>query len=61
MIAIFMTFLNLGPVGGQAFGGILTEELGFGVMALILGALNLVNIPIVLRLFKMKLEVQSVQ
>lgn len=61
MFAIFMTFLNIGTVGGQAFGGMLTEELGFGVMALILGALNLVNIPIVLRLFKKKLEVQSIQ
>ena len=50
MFAIFMMFVNLGTVGGQSIGGILTENLGFGVMVIILGLLNLVNVPIILTL-----------
>jgi PAT family beta-lactamase induction signal transducer AmpG len=52
MFAIFMMFLNLGTVGGQALGGILTEKLQFGGMALVMGAVNLLNVLLVSRVFK---------
>lgn len=52
MFAIFMMFINLGTVGGQAIGGQLTEQFGFGVMAAVLGAVNLLNVPIVFSLFR---------
>jgi predicted MFS family arabinose efflux permease len=61
MFAIFMTFLNIGTVGGQAVGGMLTEGLGFGAMALILGVLNLVNVPIVFGLFRKRFGTELVQ
>lgn len=50
MFAIFMMFVNLGTVGGQSIGGILTESLGFEMMVIIFGLLNLINIPIILTL-----------
>ena len=52
MFAIFMMFLNLGTVGGQALGGMLTESLGFAGMALVMGAVNLVNVLLVLLAFR---------
>ncbi len=52
MFAIFMMFLNLGIVGGQVFGGILTENFGFNMMALGMGVFNLLNIFLVSKLFK---------
>lgn len=54
MFAIFMMFVNLGTVGGQAIGGQLTERYGFDTMVLVLGLLNLINIPVVLMLFRKK-------
>ena len=54
MFAVFMMFVNLGTVGGQAIGGQLTDRFGFGTMVLVLGLLNLVNIPVVLALFGKK-------
>ena len=52
MFAIFMMFVNLGTVGGQAIGGQLTERYGFETMVLVLGLINLVNIPVVMVLFR---------
>jgi MFS family permease len=52
MFAIFMMFINLGTVGGQALGGILTDAAGFSMMVLVFGVLNLVNIPLVIRIFR---------
>jgi PAT family beta-lactamase induction signal transducer AmpG len=52
MFAIFMMFINLGTVGGQAIGGLVTEAWGFSVMVLVFGVLNLVNIPLVVKMFK---------
>ncbi len=52
MFAIFMMFLNLGTVGGQSLGGILTEKLEFGRMALVMGGVNLLNLLLVLKVFK---------
>ena len=54
MFAIFMMFVNLGTVGGQVLGGVLTNWVGFSMMVLLLGAVNLVNIPLVGRIFKQK-------
>lgn len=56
MFAIFMMFINLGTVGGQAVGGLVTEAWGFSVMVLVFGMLNLVNIPLVIRIFKQSPE-----
>lgn len=47
MFAIFMMFVNLGTVGGQALGGILTEALGFKLMCLVMGGINLLNVVLV--------------
>ena len=52
MFAIFMMFINLGTVGGQVLGGVLTERLGFGPMCLVLGGVNLLNIPLILGVFR---------
>ncbi len=52
MFAIFMMFVNLGTAGGQFLGGQLTESFGFATMAAIFGVLNLLNVPIVINLFK---------
>ena len=52
MFSIFMMFLNLGTVGGQILGGTLTENIGFQNMVLALGAVNLLNIFIILRIFR---------
>ena len=54
MFAIFMMFLNLGTVGGQALGGVLTESLGFAGMALVMGGVNLVNVLLVVLAFRRK-------
>ena len=54
MFAIFMMFVNIGTVGGQALGGVLTESLGFGRMVLVLGAINLLNIPLVFAVFRQR-------
>ena len=54
MFAIFMMFVNIGTVGGQALGGVLTESLGFGGMVLALGAVNLLNIPLVFAVFRQR-------
>ena len=51
MFAIFMMFVNLGTVGGQMLGGILTERTGFGTMVIMMGAINLINIFMVFALF----------
>ena len=59
MFAIFMMFINLGTVGGQALGGVLTENLGFSVMVLIMGALNLVNIGLVIVVFRRRDQQQA--
>ena len=52
MFAIFMMFVNIGTAGGQSVGGILTERLGFSGMVLVMGAINLINIPIVYAIFR---------
>lgn len=52
MFAIFMMFVNIGTAGGQTVGGILTEQLGFNGMVLVMGALNLLNILLVMRIFR---------
>ena len=57
MFAIFMMFINLGTVGGQAIGGFVTEAWGFSVMVLVFGLINLVNIPLVVKTFKEKAAV----
>jgi PAT family beta-lactamase induction signal transducer AmpG len=51
MFAIFMMFVNIGTAGGQSVGGMLTERLGFTGMVLVMGAINLINIPIVIGIF----------
>lgn len=54
MFATFMLFVNVGTAAGQPVAGVLAEHLGFGPMALILGALNLVNVLLVFRIFRLK-------
>jgi MFS transporter, PAT family, beta-lactamase induction signal transducer AmpG len=49
--AIFMMFVNLGTVGGQALGGLLTEKLGFGPMCATMGAINLLNVALTAGVF----------
>lgn len=51
MFAIFMMFLNIGTVGGQSIGGFVTETWGFSVMVIVFGLINLVNIPLVVKIF----------
>jgi PAT family beta-lactamase induction signal transducer AmpG len=52
MFAIFMMFINLGTVGGQVVGGVLTESLGFKVMCLAMGGINLLNVLLVSGVFR---------
>jgi PAT family beta-lactamase induction signal transducer AmpG len=52
MFAIFMMFINIGTVGGQAIGGVLTESIGFKMMVLVMGAINLLNIFLVKGIFR---------
>lgn len=52
MFAIFMMFVNIGTAGGQSVGGLLTERLGFTGMVLVMGAVNLINVPIVIGIFR---------
>ena len=52
MFAIFMMFVNIGTVGGQMLGGILTERTGFSTMVIIMGAINLLNVFLVFGVFK---------
>lgn len=52
MFAIFMMFINLGTVGGQVLGGFMTEKFGFGVMVIVFGLINLLNIPLTNLIFK---------
>jgi len=47
MFAIFMMFINLGTVGGQMLGGVLTQNLGFKLMCLLMGGINLLNVLLV--------------
>jgi PAT family beta-lactamase induction signal transducer AmpG len=47
MFAIFMMFINLGTVGGQMLGGVLTQNLGFNLMCLLMGGINLFNVLLV--------------
>ena len=54
--SIFMMFINLGTVGGQAVGGMLTESLGFSGMVLAMGLINLVNIPFVVGIFRQRMN-----
>ncbi|MGD8456797.1 MAG: MFS transporter [Anaerolineales bacterium] len=52
MFAIFMMFINVGTVGGQVLGGVLTEQTGFNTMVIIMGAINLLNVFLVLGVFR---------
>jgi len=52
MFAIFMMFVNVGTSAGQSVSGMLTEAVGFKWMVLIMGAINLMNIPIVVGIFR---------
>ncbi len=52
MFAIFMVFVNLGTVGGQILGGMFTESMGFNMMVVVMGAINLINIFLVIGVFK---------
>jgi PAT family beta-lactamase induction signal transducer AmpG len=52
MFAIFMMFVNIGTVGGQVVGGILTERTGFNMMVIIMGAINLLNVFLVFGVFR---------
>jgi predicted MFS family arabinose efflux permease len=52
MFAMFMLFVNVGTAVGQPVGGLLAENLGFGAMALMMGAVNLVNIAVVIGTFR---------
>ena len=42
-----MMFINLGTVGGQMLGGVLTQNLGFKLMCLLMGGINLLNVLLV--------------
>jgi len=52
MFAIFMMFVNLGTVGGQIMGGQVIEQYGFSAMVIVFGIINLVNVPLVIHIFK---------
>ncbi|MBN2000682.1 MFS transporter [candidate division KSB1 bacterium] len=52
MFAIFMMFINIGTVIGQTLGGVLTQNLGFKGMSLIMGFINLINVFLVILLFR---------
>jgi len=60
MFAIFMMFINLGTVGGQALGGILTERLGFNLMCLVMGGINLLNVLLVFGVFRGRTEKEGI-
>jgi PAT family beta-lactamase induction signal transducer AmpG len=61
MFAIFMMFVNIGTAGGQVMGGMLTERFGFNQMALILGIISLLNIPLVFGIFRRRREPETSQ
>jgi len=61
MFATFMMAVNLGTAVGQPVSGILAENLGFGEMALLMGAINLANIPIVIGIFRRRKTAQAGQ
>jgi predicted MFS family arabinose efflux permease len=61
MFAIFMMFVNIGTAGGQSIGGMLTERLGFTGMVLIMGAINLINVSIVIGIFRQPRRLEEVQ
>lgn len=52
--ALFMLFVNVGTAIGQPVGGLLADRLGFEQMALIMGAINLINILLVIGIFRAK-------
>ncbi|MEJ2759769.1 MAG: MFS transporter, partial [Anaerolineales bacterium] len=52
MFAIFMMFLNLGTVGGQVVGGMITDQFGFAAMVIVFGIINLLNIPLANLVFR---------
>jgi len=52
MFAIFMMFINIGTVIGQALGGILTQSLGFKGMSAVMGLANIINVFLVIILFR---------
>jgi PAT family beta-lactamase induction signal transducer AmpG len=56
MFAIFMMFVNLGTIGGQSLGGIITEQAGFRSMVLVMAGVNLLNIFFVLGIFNQKVS-----
>jgi PAT family beta-lactamase induction signal transducer AmpG len=58
MFAIFMMFINLGTVGGQMVGGALTESLGFKLMCLVLGGINLLNMLLAFGVFRSRRATQ---
>jgi PAT family beta-lactamase induction signal transducer AmpG len=58
MFAIFMMFVNLGTVGGQALSGYLTDNYGFENMSLMMGLVNLINIYLVIKVFRLMKEQQ---
>jgi predicted MFS family arabinose efflux permease len=47
-----MMFVNIGTAAGQSVGGVLTDAVGFRWMVLIMGVINLVNIPVVFGIFR---------
>lgn len=51
MFATFMLFINVGTAVGQPVGGRLAADLGFGGMALLMGAVNLINVLLVMKVF----------
>lgn len=60
MFATFMMAVNLGTAVGQPVSGLLADSLGFGAMALIMGAINLVNLPIVIGIFQRRKTARTV-
>ncbi len=44
MFAVFMMFLNIGVAAGQGLGGLVTEALGFGGLAVLMSLLGLGNL-----------------
>lgn len=50
MFAVFMMFLNIGVAAGQGLGGLVTEALGFGGLAVLMALLGLSNLLLVRRL-----------
>jgi PAT family beta-lactamase induction signal transducer AmpG len=54
MFATFMMFVNLGTAVGQPVAGVLTESLGFNWMVLLMGTINLLNILVVIGIFRIR-------